>query len=196
MYTEMKTLWKMHFVHVASPSNSMFALVSLLCSYADVGRAHTAWNVHCVHVRMHCSVGDRACACLWKNKRNSKMKLFPGGAASPVKDDHNTQESSEHTDTLSSYNYTTYYNTTAAPPPPLHTHTHTHTFAIQITVRLTLKCGCCNFVLMLFCLSPLSLYEYTNIWRIFTGIQVSSSVWRCQSLRGLFLSFHWDIEHV
>lgn len=76
------------------------------------------------------------------------MKLFPGGAASPVKDDHNTQESTEHTDTLSSYNYTTYYNTTAAP------HTHTHTLAIQITVRLTLKSACCNFALILFCLSP------------------------------------------
>jgi len=107
---------KMRFVPVAFPRDSMFALE---CSYAHVRRSHSAWNLHCV--RMHCSVGDRACVCVCVCVCVciSKMKLFPGGAASPVKDDHNTQESTEHTDTLSSYNYTTYYNTTAAP----HTHT-------------------------------------------------------------------------
>lgn len=157
----------MRVVHAASPCDSMFALVSplsLFCSYADVRRAHTAWNLHCV--RMHCSAGDRACVCVClygKISTSLRWSCFP-------EEQHHL--SKMITIPRRAQNTQTHCHHTITPPittPQLHlTHTHTcYSDHCSFNTKICLLQFCSHTLLSF---SPCPFMNRKSIWTIFICI--------------------------
>lgn len=146
-------------------------------------------TLYCVCLWMRCSVGDSECVCLYeeisgalRDKAVSQWSSITCQRWSQYPGEHRTDR---HTVIIQLRHLLQRHSCTSR------THTRAHTLAIQITVGLTLKmCLLQSSSPPFLCLYlPLAFYEYINIRTILACVScviLPSSLWRCQSLPGLF----------